>query len=141
MFKAWSNWWAGEEFQRQSTGNQRQNTKRDVSHGLCESIRGAKGLWPSRLSPQRKCSKIPYSSGSLDPSFQKTVRLSAAILGCNPTPLWLLSQVLSQNLKRSGFLCPIPVHFHDGASRNMVTKDCFDGFLSVWLAHFISDGA
>jgi len=54
MLKAWSEWWAGEEFQRQSTGNQRQNTKRDVSHGLCESIRGAKGLWFSRLSPEDK---------------------------------------------------------------------------------------
>lgn len=44
MLKAWSDWWAGEQFQRQSTGNQRQNAKRDVSHRLCESIRGAKGV-------------------------------------------------------------------------------------------------
>jgi len=44
MLKTWSNWCAGEEFQRQSTGNQRQNTKRDVSHGLCKSMHGAKAF-------------------------------------------------------------------------------------------------
>ena len=44
MLKTWSNRCAGEEFQRQSTGNQRQNTKRDVSHGLCKSMLGAKGF-------------------------------------------------------------------------------------------------
>ena len=62
MFEAWSDWCAGEEFQRQSTGNQRQNTKRDVSHELCESIRGAKGLWPNWLSPEDKVLRTPCFS-------------------------------------------------------------------------------
>lgn len=45
MLKTWSDRCAGEEFQRQTTGNQRQNTKRDVSHGVCKSMLGAKGFY------------------------------------------------------------------------------------------------
>jgi hypothetical protein len=53
MFETWSDWWAGEEFQRQSTGNQRQNTKRDVSHGVCKSMHGAKGFYGQNQPDER----------------------------------------------------------------------------------------
>jgi hypothetical protein len=66
MMKTWSNWCAGEEFQRQSTGNQRQNTKRDVSHDPCKSMHGAKGFHvqnqrqiPSTITVSRISTTIP----------------------------------------------------------------------------------
>lgn len=66
MFKSWSDWCASEEFQRQSTGNQRQNTKRDVSHGVCKSMQGAKGFCgqnPKVRGPRSKVHCIPDTKG------------------------------------------------------------------------------